>query len=91
MTLASLAEMMGVTASAVTQYLKSENLSLGTLMKFSEVLGVKLDDLVLREECKINGFVDVDGFIYRINTKDDVARLLADIEAKTPKAVSDHE
>ena len=79
-TLAVLAERMGVTASAVTQYLKSDNISSATLIKFAEVLGVKIDDLVVREGCNINGFVDVNGQLFRINRKDDVVNLLTVIE-----------
>lgn len=82
LTLAVLAEQMGVSASAVTQYLKSDNISSATLVKFAEVLGVKLDDLVIREGCNINGFVDVDGQLFRINKKEDVVNLLAVIEQK---------
>lgn len=84
-TLAALAEKMGVTASAVTQYLKSDNLSTGTLFKFSEVLGVKLDDLVIRDGCNINGFVDVNGHIYRVTKKEDVKHLLSVIEEQETK------
>lgn len=82
LTLAVLADMMGVSASAVTQYLKSDNISSATLVKFADVLGVKLDDLVIREGCNINGFVDVDGQLFRINKKEDVVNLLAVIEQK---------
>ena len=79
-TLAVLADKMGVTASAVTQYLKSDNVSSATLIKVADILGVKLDDLVVREGGSINGFVDVNGHIYRINNKDDVHKLLEVIE-----------
>lgn len=79
-TLAVLADKMGVTASAVTQYLKSDNISSATLIKFADVLGVKLDDLVVRDGCNINGFVDVNGRVYRINNKNDVIGLLSTIE-----------
>jgi transcriptional regulator with XRE-family HTH domain len=82
LTLAVLAEQMGVSASAVTQYLKSDNISSATLVKFAEVLGVKLDDLVIREGCNINGFVDVDGQLFRINKKEDVDNLLEFIKQK---------
>lgn len=79
-TLAVLADRMGVTASAVTQYLKSDNVSSATLIKVADILGVKLDDLVVREGGSINGFVDVNGHIYRINNKEDVQNLLTVIE-----------
>lgn len=75
-TLAALADKMGVTASAVTQYLKSDNISTTTLIKIADVLGVKLDDLIVREEHCINGFIDVDGRIHRINNKADIEALL---------------
>ena len=84
-TLAILAERMGVTASAVTQYLKSDNISSATLIKFAEILGVKLDDLIVRDGCNINGFVDVNGHVYRINNKDDVVDLLSTIEQQENK------
>ena len=84
-TLAVLAERMGVTASAVTQYLKSDNISSATLIKFAEILGVKIDDLVVREGCNINGFVDVNGHVYRINSKDDVVDLLSTIKQQENK------
>lgn len=79
-TLATLADKMGVTASAVTQYLKSDNISSATLIKFAEILSVKLDDLIVKEGCYINGFVDVNGQVYRINSKKDVSDLLSIIE-----------
>lgn len=79
-TLAVLADKMGVTASAVTQYLKSDNVSSATLIKVADILGVKLDDLVVREGGSINGFVDVNGEIYRITTRDDVQKLLTVID-----------
>lgn len=79
-TLAVLATKMNVSASAVTQYLKSDNISTATLIKFAEALGVKLDDLVVREGCNINGFVDVNGRVYRINSKSDIDNLLSEIE-----------
>jgi transcriptional regulator with XRE-family HTH domain len=84
-TLATLADKMGVTASAVTQYLKSDNISSATLIKFAEILGVKLDDLIVKEGCYINGFVDVNGQVYRINSKKDVADLLSIIEQQENK------
>ena len=79
-TLAVLATKMNVSASAVTQYLKSDNISTATLIKFAEALGVKLDDLVVREGCNINGFVDVNGRVYRINSKSDIDDLLSEIK-----------
>lgn len=79
-TLAILATKMNVSASAVTQYLKSDNISTATLIKFAEALGVKLDDLVVREGCNINGFVDVNGRVFRINSKSDIDNLLSEIE-----------
>ena len=79
-TLAVLATKMNVSASAVTQYLKSDNISTATLIKFAEALGVKLDDLVVREGCNINGFVDVNGHVYRINSKSDIDDLLTEIK-----------
>ena len=84
-TLAILADKMGVTASAVTQYLKSDNISSATLIKFADILGVKLDDLIVKEGCYINGFVDVNGQVYRINSKKDVADLLSIIEQQENK------
>lgn len=79
-TLAVLATKMNVSASAVTQYLKSDNITTATLIKFAEALGVKLDDLVVREGCNINGFVDVNGRVFRINSKSDIDNLLSEIE-----------
>lgn len=80
LTLAALAEKMNVSASAVTQFLKSDNISSATLIKLADALGVKLDDLVVRNGCNIIGFVDVDGQLFRINKKEDVSDLLKIIE-----------
>lgn len=79
-TLAALAEKMGVTAPAVTQFLKSDNISSATLIKFADILGVKLDDLVVRDEDHINGFVDVNGHIYRVYRKEDLVAILQELE-----------
>lgn len=87
-TLAGLAQKMGVKAPAVTQYLQSENMSSTTLIKIADVLGVKIDDLVVREGCNISGFVDVNGHIYRINKKEDVLNVMTVIEQQETKTES---
>lgn len=75
-TLAVLAERMGVTPSAVTQFQKADNISSATLIKIADILGVSLDDLVVREGGSINGYVNVNGKIYRINKKEDLKNLI---------------
>ena len=75
-TLAVLAKRMGVTASAVSQFQKADNLSCATLIKIADILGVSLDDLVVREGGSINGYVNVNGKIYRVNKKEDLEYLL---------------
>lgn len=80
MTLAILAQKMGVKAPAVTQYLQSENMSSATLIKLADVLGVRIDDLIVREGCSISGYVEVNGHIRRISKKEDVIDLLTEIE-----------
>ena len=88
-TLAVLADRMGVKAPSVTQYLQSDNMSSSTLIKIADVLGVRLDDLVVREGCNINGFVDVNGTTHRIRTKEDIVELLATVECQEKKGVAE--
>ena len=76
MTLAILAEKMGVSASAVSQYLKSDSISTATLVKFADVLGVKLDDLIVKDVASVNGFIEVNGTIHRVTRKEDIENVL---------------
>ncbi len=79
-TLAVLAKRMDVTAPSVTQYLQSESMSSATLIKIADALGVKIDDLIERNHSNISGFVDVNGRIYRINSKEDLGAVLSEID-----------
>ena len=71
--LSELAERLGVTASAVSQYIKSP--SLGTINKIARALEVEPADLVVRDS-GIDGFIEVKGTIYRIRSKKDIEQVL---------------
>lgn len=75
-TLAVLAERMGVTPSAVTQFQKADNISSATLIKIADILGVSLDDLVVRDGGSIDGYVNVNGKIHHITKKEDLENLI---------------
>lgn len=88
MTFTDLAEKMGKERSVVYKTIQNGNPTLSFLFKLSDALGKSIDDIVKFPECKsehteetrkehnqINGFVEVNGTIYRIRTQKDLDSL----------------
>lgn len=73
---AKFAELMGIARQNVLKLFETKNVL--TLAKAASVLGVSLDTLIYghKSEHAIDGFVEVDGKVHRLRTKEDIERLL---------------
>lgn len=75
LTKAKFADAMGVARQNVLKLFETKNVI--TLSKAASVLGVSLDTLIYgQSEHAIDGFVEVDGKVHRLRTKEDIERLL---------------
>ena len=75
---ASFAKEMGVARQHIQKVFDTKNIL--TLIKASEVLGVPLMTLIYgKEEEIINGFIDVNGTVYKIKSRKDIEDLLTKI------------
>ena len=77
LTKAAFAEKMGVAAQNVNKTIATKNVY--TLMKISKLLGLSLNYLISGEaEIKenINGYVEVNATIYKIQSKQDLLNLI---------------
>ena len=68
--LKTLAELMGVSASAISQVINNPNPSLQSLQRIAKVLNVSLAELVDAEYKPLNGFVEVDGVVHTIKSRE---------------------
>lgn len=69
---------MGVARQNIQKVFETKNIL--TLIKASEVLGVPLMTLIYGKEDEIiNGFIDVNGTVYKIKSRKDIEDLLAKI------------
>lgn len=75
-----LASKMGVTPSAVSQLLANPNPSIQQLEKIAVALEVDLMDLITQEYSHINGYVEIDGEVYSIKTKEQLINLTEKID-----------
>ena len=78
LTKVAFAEKMGVKPQNVNKVFDTKNIT--TLMRAAQVLGVSLDYLIKgttdeRNEV-VNGFVDINGTLYRLRSKEDIVRVL---------------
>lgn len=78
LTKAAFAEKMEVKPQNVNKVFETKNIT--TLMRAAQVLGVSLDYLIKgttdeRNEV-VNGFVDINGTLYRLRSKEDIVRVL---------------
>ena len=78
LTKAAFAEKMEVKPQNVNKVFETKNIT--TLMRAAQVLGVSLDYLIKgttdeRSEV-VNGFVDINGTLYRLRSKEDIVRVL---------------
>lgn len=77
LTKAAFAEKMGVMAQNVKKVFETKNVC--TLMKAADILGTSLDVLISGKEQtdnRINGFVEIDGTIHRVHSKQDLLNLI---------------
>ena len=74
---AKFAEKMGVARQNIQKVFETKNVF--TLIKAAEVLGVLLNHLILGEvhtETNINGYVEVNGTIHKVQSKQDLLNLI---------------
>lgn len=74
---AKFAEKMGVARQNIQKVFETKNVF--TLIKAAEVLGVSLNRLILGEvhtETNINGYVEVNGTIHKVQSKQDLLNLI---------------
>lgn len=80
LTKAGFAEKMEVKPQNVNKVFETKNIT--TLMRAAQVLGVSLDylikgDVITEEQnASVNGFVEVNGTVYRLRSKADMVRVL---------------
>ena len=79
-TLADLAVKLDITASALSQMLNGANPTLSTLKKVADALGVELTDIFEREAPI--GVITYQNTTYKIQSRDDIAKVLAIVDAK---------
>ena len=75
---AKFAEKMGVARQNIQKVFETKNVF--TLMKAAEVLGVSLNILISGEtttETNINGFVEINGVIYKLQSRQDIEDILS--------------
>lgn len=81
MSKAEFAKQMGIVRQNLDSLLESKKKDINTVIRMAEVLGLSLDEFLYgKQTVKINGFVSVDDTIYTISQKDDLQKVLADIE-----------
>lgn len=81
MSKAEFAKQMGIVRQNLDAMLESKKKDINTVIRMAEVLGLSLDEFLYgKQTVKINGFVSVDDTIYTISQKDDLQRVLAEIE-----------
>ena len=74
---AKFAEKMGVARQNIQKVFETKNVF--TLMKASEVLGVSLNFLisgVVQVETNVNGYIEVNGTIHKVQSKQDLLNLI---------------
>ncbi|MCI6046298.1 MAG: helix-turn-helix transcriptional regulator [Alistipes sp.] len=74
---AKFAEKMGVARQNIQKVFETKNVF--TLMRAAEVLGVSLNHLILgniQSETIINGYIEVNGTIHKVQSKQDLLNLI---------------
>ena len=72
------AEKMGVARQNIQKVFETKNVF--TLLKAAEVLGVSFNTLISgveENQCNINGYIEVDGVIHKVQSKQDIEDLLS--------------
>ena len=78
--LVELAKELGITPVSLSQALKRKTISVARLEEIAQFLGVDVLDLLETKEKKrplINGHIEIDGYIYRINSVLDMEKALS--------------
>jgi transcriptional regulator with XRE-family HTH domain len=78
LTKAKLAESLGVAPQNIKKVIETKNVK--TLIKVAEALGVTLDVLLYgneKEATRITGYIEVGGIIHKIQSKEDIERILS--------------
>ena len=74
---AKFAEKMGVARQNIQKVFETKNVF--TLMRAAEVLGVSLNHLIsgnIQSEASINGYIEVNGTIHKVQSKQDLLNLI---------------
>ena len=74
---AKFAEKMGVARQNIQKVVETKNVF--TLMRAAEVLGVSLNHLIsgdIQSESSVNGYVEVNGTIHKVQSKQDLLNLI---------------
>ena len=74
---AKFAEKMGVARQNIQKVFETKNVF--TLMRAAEVLGVSLNHLIsgnIQSETTINGYIEVNGTIHKVQSKQDLLNLI---------------
>lgn len=75
-TLKDLADKIGIARESLTRALDG-NPTLSTIQGIADGLNIEVSQLFIGSENALNGFVDYQGTIHRIQSKDDLEKLLA--------------
>lgn len=74
---AKFAEKMGVARQNIQKVFETKNVF--TLMRAAEVLGISLNHLIsgnIQSETTINGYIEVNGTIHKVQSKQDLLNLI---------------
>ena len=81
MSKAEFAKQMGIVRQNLDAMLESKKKDINIVIRMAEVLGLSLDEFLYgKQTVKINGFVSVDDTIYTISQKEDLQKVLAEID-----------
>ena len=81
MSKAEFAKQMGIVRQNLDAMLDSKKKDINTVIRMAEVLGLSLDEFLYgKQNVKINGFVSVDDIVYTIKQKEDLTKVIEEIE-----------
>lgn len=83
MSKAEFAKQMGIVRQNLDAMLESKKKDINTVIKMAEVLNMPLDDFLYSkksDEVQVRGFLKVNDSIVEVNNKDDLQRVMEEIE-----------
>ena len=81
MSKAEFAKQMGIVRQNLDAMLDSKKKDINTVIRMAEVLGLSLDEFLYgKQSVKINGFVSIDDTVYTIKQKEDLTKVIEEIE-----------